>query len=386
MSEQTPASTSDAIPAATAPSGIPLSELRVAVVSDALKGRNGVDTYYRDLVTHLAPMVADVRYMTPNTEDGDLHTRFRFPLPGDSTQQVVFPHATSLYAELKTLQPHIIVAATNGPFGLFALYSARKLNAHLVAGFHTLIEDLCNLYWGRVLGGVTRGYMEFQNWLLFKYADQVVVNSNSMIQSANKLSTTPVALMGTPLDQRFLKKPVTEPSGVLERVLYAGRLAPEKNLEALVECASLTPRIHFTIAGAGPLRPEIEAYAGNMNNLDFVGHLPRDEVVAAIDDHDMLVLPSHLEAFGTIALEAMARKRLVLVSENCGILSWESLCNGLYKYPANQPLEEAIRDIEAERPEQRAAICEEAYRQALSIHEHSIRDWLDLFARLTRAD
>jgi len=383
MNEQ-PSAYTAARPGDPTPALVPAAELRVAVVSDALKDRNGVDTYYRDLVTHLQRHVADIRYMTPNPEDGDLYTRFRFPLPGDATQQVVFPNATSLYAELKALRPHVIVAATNGPFGMLALYAARRLDARLVAGFHTLIEDLCNMYWGRVLGGVTRGYMEFQNWLLFKYAAQVVVNSKRMIQSANKLSSTPVSLMGTPMDELFLNKPLQKPSPSLRRILYAGRLAPEKNIEALIDCARKQTHLKFTIAGDGPLRRDVEAHSASLPNLDFVGHLPRHRVVNIIDEHDLLVLPSHLEAFGTIALEAMVRKRLVLVSSHCGILSWESLVRGLYRYPPEESLCQAVTRIEALDPAERAATCELARRTALEVHENAISGWLGLFARLAR--
>ncbi|MFN3163729.1 MAG: glycosyltransferase, partial [Pseudohongiellaceae bacterium] len=120
-----------------------IANLRIAVVSDALKDRNGVDAYYRDLVSHLQDHVASIRYFTPNPEDGDHYSRFKVPLPGDSTQQLIFPHATSVYAEIREQAPHVIVAATNGPFGLLALYAARRLDVPLIAGFHTLIEDLC---------------------------------------------------------------------------------------------------------------------------------------------------------------------------------------------------------------------------------------------------
>jgi hypothetical protein len=43
----------------------------------------------------------------------------------------------------------------------------------------------------------------------------------------------------------------------------------------------------------------------------------------------VLVLPSKVESFGTVAMEAMVRQRLVLVSEACGITEWASLRQGL---------------------------------------------------------
>lgn len=358
-----------------------LTDLRIAVVSDALKDRNGVDAYYRDLVSHLEPFVANVRYYTPNPEDGEYYSRFRVPLPGDTTQQLIFPHATSVYAEIREQAPHVIVAATNGPFGLLALYAARRLRVPLVAGFHTLIEDLCKMYWGRMLGSVTRSYMEFQNWLLFRYSACVVVNSKSMIESANNLSDTQVSLMGTPLDAAFLSPPPLAPDK-LTSVLYAGRLAPEKNIESLLDCAQHFPDIRFSIAGAGPLEDEITSRCAVLDNLHFLGHLPREEIVETLDRHDMLVLPSHLEAFGTIALEAMARRRLVLVSSHCGILSWESLSRGLFQFPEQETLADAIDRIRGMDPRMRAKKAEVALETALQAHQEAVTGWLDLFAEL----
>lgn len=359
-----------------------VSRLRIAVVSDALKDRNGVDAYYRDLVSHLQGHVASIRYYTPNPEDGDHYSRFKVPLPGDATQQLIFPHATSVYAEIREQSPHVIVAATNGPFGLLALYAARRLNVPLIAGFHTLIEDLCKMYWGRVLGGVTRGYMEFQNWLLFKYSACVVVNSKSMIESATNLSRTRVSLMGTPLDSRFLQHPVQPAPDKLESVLYAGRLAPEKNIEGLLECAERFPDIRFSIAGDGPLREEIERHSARLENLSFLGHLPREEIVNVIDSHDMLILPSHLEAFGTIALEAMVRRRLVLVSSHCGILSWETLARGLFQFPDDEHPADAIARIRKLDVRMRQKKAEVAMETALAAHNNAVSGWLDLFAEM----
>lgn len=360
----------------------PASQIKIAVISDALKDRNGVDAYYRDLVSHLQHHVRDIRYFSPNPEDGEHYSRFALPLPGDATQKIIFPAASSLYGELKEQSPDIIIAATNGPFGLFALYAARRLKIPLVSGFHTLIEDLCKMYWGRVLGTVTRSFMELQNKLLFKYSARVVVNSESMIESANNLSATPVQLMGTPLDQLFLENLVPQAPARLESILYAGRLAPEKNIDGLLACARKFPDLRFSIAGEGPLRQELEAQCQHLRNVVVLGHIPREEVVKLIDEHDMLLLPSHLEAFGTIALEAMSRRRLVLVSSHCGILSWAALKRGLFQIESDEHPAAAISRIRELDPQHRESKAEAAMQAALAAHEEALLGWLALFGDL----
>lgn len=354
--------------------------LRVAVISDALKDRNGVDAYYRDLVSHLQERVAEVLYLTPNPEDGDWYTRFRWPLPGDSTQKLVLPDVRALNRRLDELQPHVIVAATNGLFGLYAVYAARRSKVPLVVGFHTLIEDLCKLYWGRGLfGRISKAYMEFQNRLIFRGASRVVVNSQSMIESAVQLAKTPVTLMGTPVERQFVERPRSPHSGQLQRIVFAGRLAPEKNIDSLIDAARARPDLQFTIAGDGPLREEIARQAEALGNLDFRGRLPREAVVDLIDEHDLLVLPSQLEAFGTIALEAMMRERPVLVSSHCGILSWEALASQLYQFEPEEALADALTRLESVSTETLNRQLEGARNAALELHTQAIDGWLDLF-------
>ncbi len=293
--------------------------LRVVVLSDALQYRNGVDAYYRDLVKHLDAHVESISLLTPNAEDGDLASgRFHIPLPGDSTQNVFFPVPSRINTRIRELNPNVLVSATNGPFGMYGVYLSHRYNLKLIAGYHTHIEALCQMYWGAMLGWITRTCMESQNRILFHRASNVVVNSHNMLEPARQLSSTSVSLMGTPLDSLFLDHPVSKPREQLGSIFYGGRLAPEKNVTAILEAARQLPHLNFTIAGDGPLRRVIEAEAATLPNLDYLGLLQRTTMVNQIDAHDLVVLPSHLEAFGTVALEAMVRQRLVLVSGEVG--------------------------------------------------------------------
>ncbi|MFM1896695.1 MAG: hypothetical protein RLZZ385_1769 [Pseudomonadota bacterium] len=355
-----------------------LRNKRVAVLSDALTGRNGVDTYYRDLVAHLEPWLEKIELLSPNPEDGELHSSFHLPMPGDATQKVVFPHFPKLQKRIEALQPHLLIAATNGPFGMSAIYLSHRLEVRLVVGFHTHIEGLCDMYWNHLGGKITRSYMELQNRLLFRSADVVVVNSHDMIEPAQQLTSTPVHLMETPLDHEFVVRPVMPVGQQLRTLLYAGRLAPEKNIASFVQSANELPHLQFSIAGDGPLRQFVEEQAANMPNLHYLGRVPRQEMVNVIDNHDMLVLPSTLEAFGTIALEGMVRARLVLVSSHCGILSWQDLVPGLYQYPVQEPLPAAIRRIETQDADSRFHKARLARQVSLQLHEEAIRKWLAL--------
>lgn len=358
--------------------------LRIAVLSDALKDRNGVDAYYRDLMAHLRPWVEEIALLSPNPEDGNFASALAFPLPGDATQQIVFPHLLRLHRKLETLRPNVVVSATNGPFGLAGIEAARRHGAAFLAGFHTLMEGLCEMYWNRLIGGMTRRVMETQNRLIFRFARAVVVNSPGMELSATALSETPVAVVGTPVDHRFLHTPVAPLGKKLRRVLFAGRLAMEKNVLDVIASARALPEIQFTIAGDGPLRSAVQTAEKELPNLAYAGHVPRPEMPALIDGHDLLVLPSALEAFGTIALEAMARGRLTLVSRHCGILAWPGLSRGLYAFDDDESLDAAIRRIAAVEPSLRERKARQAREAALALNQEAIEQWLELMTHERR--
>ncbi|MFP4030625.1 MAG: glycosyltransferase [Desulfococcaceae bacterium] len=356
----------------------PASRLRIAILSDALKDRNGVDAYYRDLTNHLRPRVAEIALLSPNPEDGDFAGALSFPLPGDATQQIVFPHLLRLHRKLQLLRPNVVVSATNGPFGLAGIEAARRFHAAFLAGFHTHMEGLCEMYWSPLIGGMTRRVMESQNRLLFHFARAVVVNSPGMERPAANLSDTPVVVVGTPVDHDFLHAPVEPLEKELRRVLFAGRLAMEKNVLDVIHSARFLPEIQFTIAGEGPLRETVRAAEEELPNLAYAGHVPRPNMPALIDEHDLLVLPSALEAFGTIALEAMARGRLALVSRHCGILDWPGLAGGLYAFDENESLSAAIRRIAAVEPSLRERKARRGREAALALNQETIEQWLEL--------
>ena len=71
-------------------------------------------------------------------------------------------------------------------------------------------------------------------------------------------------------------------------VLYAGNVGFSQSLELVVDAARACPDITFVINGDGAARPELQAAAGNMTNLHFVGYQPIErlpEVLASGDVH-----------------------------------------------------------------------------------------------------
>lgn len=108
------------------------------------------------------------------------------------------------------------------------------------------------------------------------------------------------------------------------RVLFVGRLAPQKGVRTLVAAAGLLedPSAHILLVGDGPQRPALEREArriGVGGRLHFVGFVAHDRLPAVLDHADLLVLPSLYEELGTVLLEAMQAGLPIVASKTGGI-------------------------------------------------------------------
>ena len=237
---------------------------RVLIVSDSLPERNGVGAYYSDLLHLLEDEGCDVTILCPSE---DRPTIFRFPLPGDSTQRVWLPSLFRFRRVMKEVRPQTIIAATPGPYGLLGAWWSRRLNAKFIVGFHTHFSSVTDLYQNRFLRAGSRFYFNIADKILFRCGDLVLANSEAMVELAERLGARKVAIMGTLLPRDSLLEPEHPLHGDLKRVVFAGRLAPEKRIQTVIDAAHELPNIEFTIAGDGPLKKSVEQQADTLPNL-----------------------------------------------------------------------------------------------------------------------
>jgi glycogen(starch) synthase len=125
------------------------------------------------------------------------------------------------------------------------------------------------------------------------------------------------ALFAGPFEDPF-------PSIGRPRVVFVGRLAPQKGVRTLVEVARLlkTPGVQVLLVGDGPQRSRLEQEIQRLAVGDVVhlfGFVPHERVPAVLTHADLLVLPSLYEELGTILLEAMWVGVPIVASRTGGI-------------------------------------------------------------------
>ena len=151
-------------------------------------------------------------------------------------------------------------------------------------------------------------------------------------------------------------------------LLHCGRLSPEKkprrSLEALAALRTAGLPAVLVVAGAGPLRSNLQAEAAERGlPVRFLGHLTEaDELASLLASVDVAIAPGPIETFGLAALETLASGTPVVVSSESALP--EVIGNAGLAAPGEGPAyADAIRTLLSRpEPDRRAAARLQAER------------------------
>ncbi len=111
--------------------------------------------------------------------------------------------------------------------------------------------------------------------------------------------------------------PITRP-----RVIFVGRLHPQKHVDVLVRAAARMPGVSVVLLGDGPDRARLERLTrrlGLTERVHFLGFVPHEQVAARLPAADAQALPSRYEELGTALLEGMQAGLPIVASDTGGI-------------------------------------------------------------------
>ena len=110
------------------------------------------------------------------------------------------------------------------------------------------------------------------------------------------------------------------------RLLFVGRLVPEKGLDAVMGALpplfTRVPQARLVVAGDGPLRAHLEAQAAQLEltpHIRFVGAVSPEAVRDLMAETSIIIVPSRVEGFGLVALEAAMMGRPVVATDVGGL-------------------------------------------------------------------
>ncbi|MEM9884487.1 MAG: glycosyltransferase family 4 protein [Bacteroidota bacterium] len=136
-------------------------------------------------------------------------------------------------------------------------------------------------------------------------------------------------------------------------LVYLGRLVSIKGVDTLLEALKelkvegLMPKL--TVIGEGEDRVKLEAMNqafGLQSQVKFVGKKLGEELVAALNQHQIMVVPSKWnEAFGIVALEGIACGLAVVASRGGGLIDAVGPCGITFPNGDSKALAEAIKQV-----------------------------------------
>ena len=114
------------------------------------------------------------------------------------------------------------------------------------------------------------------------------------------------------LDSVWLKKPKNQEIKTF-KLLYVGRIRVEKGIYSLANLIKNKRDISLTIVGA----EKNTSYKINQSNIKIeLTQSNKARLIKYYDDHDIFILPSFTEGHPMVLLEALARRRPVIIFED----------------------------------------------------------------------
>jgi len=230
--------------------------------------------------------------------------------------RLAVPQTGSVERKLLNFKPTIIHVATPFGTGVAGRHLAIKHGIPLVASHHTHFVRYLPFYNLQWMGKLLWRYL---HWF-HQPCRKIYVPSKSVLEECRKDGWKGLEVWSRGVDTERFHPNVDREAMLLGVglpasrfvVLYAGRMAPEKQTEVAVEAvtrfASRTgAEVELVVAGDGPATNEIKALAVRRGvQARFLGALPQARLQQWMAASDVLVFPSATETFGNVVLEAMA--------------------------------------------------------------------------------
>lgn len=295
--------------------------LRVAVVTETYPPEiNGVALTIAHMVEGLLQRQHQVQLIRPRQGPDDAPSaetnlqQFLLPglaIPRYQNLQMGLPSGSALKRIWSTARPDVVHIVTEGPLGWSALAVARKLEIPVTSDFHTNFHSYTKHYGISWLQKPIGAYLRsFHNRARLTLVPDEGLRRELEVQGYQNLSIVgrgvDIGLFDPARRSTELRRTWGASKDELV-VLYVGRIAPEKNLEAVIQAYDAMrekhPQAKLVWVGDGPQRDILQArnpghiFAGMRTGVDLAAHFA---------SADVFLFPSLTETFGNVTLEAMA--------------------------------------------------------------------------------
>lgn len=299
--------------------------LHVALISSSYSPYpGGVEEHTRNLARELHDRGLAVEVWTVDrgehlgtrTIDGITVRYLPTPLPSVSLSglvsfaRLVVPAWRAWRGALRTFRPDMLHVQCFGPNGVYAWTLHRLTQIPLIVSAHgeTFMDEHDVFATSRLLTHTLRRAV--------RDADEVTGCSQMVLDDLHRrfglVKDGVVVPNGVDLAEidRLGIGPIVPDPASSPTVFAVGRVVKVKGFDLLIQAfaaADLPAHTRLVIGGDGPELPGLVALADELslrNRVTFPGRLSRAEVIEGMATADLVVVPSRIEAFGIVVLEA----------------------------------------------------------------------------------
>ncbi|MBI2176570.1 glycosyltransferase [Candidatus Woesearchaeota archaeon] len=316
--------------------------MNVAIVGDCvtplMTGASRSTLRFAELLSKRGHKIIIIAARYPGMKNVDLLNgvktyRFRsvaVPKYGKSLR-IFFPTVSELKDILLKEKIHLLHVMVPTPATLMAVMAAKSLGIKIVAHSHTQSQNVLYGIPGfsdsKTLNHILNKYLAW----FYKQANIVICPSKfgeALLKKYNQRLKTVVVSNG--VDTSKFKK--ASPRAFLDkyglskrakRILFVGRLHPEKSIETLIRSMPYVLRrltdVQLDIVSSGYLLKPLKRSSkklGLEKHVRFFGNIPDKELVMAYNACDVFVLPSLAELEGMVVLEAMSCGKPVIIADS----------------------------------------------------------------------
>ncbi len=324
---------------------------RVAIVADGIGAMHGVTRTIEEIRDRgVEGFEIDVIGTDPNV-DRRLSSVADIEIPHYAGMELGVPSLPAAVEAITTGRYDLIHVCSPGPSAIAAILVARALETPLVGSYHTELAT----YAGVRSGNASLEFAAAMALRTFYGQCRLILSPSSSADRALEalgISRERVARWDRGVDTARFDRARRDSRlfGDAINVLYAGRVAQEKNIDLLAEAFEAAhardPRLHLVIAGDGPEAARLRDRLGG--RATWLGWLAGDELARAYASADIFCFASVTDTFGQVVLEAQASGLAVLAADAGGPRDLiEADVTGILREPTAEAFATALIELAA---------------------------------------
>lgn len=178
-------------------------------------------------------------------------------------------------------------------------------------------------------------------------ADSVIASSpETKRQMVSLWFLSPDEIIPPGIDPTYRSKSIASESK--PRVLFVGRFEERKGYDRILPYLNPSDE-KFDVRIIGGIADEGYAQrslAGGWKSC-YLGYVDNSELEEEYESADIVVIPSYLENFSMVALEAISKGCIVIISQDCGFaqFEWANPAHGIYVVDSGQEAANKLRSV-----------------------------------------